>query len=88
VKEYKLVGPAENVSNADAKCPACPGDGKRVQPGSIPETCSVCGGTGKIPGLAKQVNDAAAEGWVVSAAYAVGTQAHAHAVWMERDKQP
>ena len=86
MKEYKLIGPASNLSHGDAKCSACPGDGKRMQPGSSPEPCSVCAGTGKISGLAKQVNDAAAEGWVVSAAYSVGTHGHAHAVWMEREK--
>jgi hypothetical protein len=86
VKEYRLVGPAENLSNQDAKCPICSGSGKRVQPGSTPDTCSTCAGTGKTSGLVKQVNDAAADGWVVSGGYAVGTQAHAHVVWMERDK--
>ena len=88
MKEYKLIGPVENVSDADVKCPACPGSGTRTQPGSTPDKCSVCSGTGKIPGLMKQVNDAAAEGWVVVAHNTDGGSfGRKHFVTMERDKQ-
>jgi hypothetical protein len=87
MKEYKKIGPVQNISESDAKCPACPGDGKRVQPGSSPDTCSVCSGTGKIPGLLKQINDAAAEGWVFASHVMVGHPADNHLVIMERDKQ-
>jgi DnaJ-class molecular chaperone len=86
VKEYKTVGPTANISETDSKCPACPGDGKRMQPGSSPETCSVCSGTGKVAGLVKQLNDAAAEGWTVSTHTMVGHPAINHLVIMERDK--
>ena len=87
MKEYRLIGPATNLSAGDAKCFACPGDGKRVQPGSMPEECSVCKGTGKIPGLLKQINDAAAEGWVYAGSHETGTPGNpAHLVFMEREK--
>jgi len=86
-KEYKMIGPVQNVADSDVKCSACPGDGKRVQPGSVPETCSVCGGKGKIPGLIKQLNDAATEGWsVVTHTADGGSSGRQHIVIMEREK--
>jgi hypothetical protein len=87
VKEYKLIGPVQNVSADLVKCPACPGDGTRTQPGSIPDKCSVCAGIGKIAGLMKLLNDAAAEGWVVvTHTTDGGSSARQHFVTMERDK--
>jgi hypothetical protein len=84
--EYKIVGPSENLSAGPVKCHVCQGNGKRIaSPGSIPEVCAKCEGTGSYHGLLAQVNEAAAEGWRVVASHGVGQPATNHVFVMERE---
>jgi hypothetical protein len=85
-KEYKYVGPTENISTSDARCPGCGGSGMRQQLGSVPDRCSVCGGSGTIPGLLKQINDAAEDGWEVVTHTLVGHPPTKHMVILGREK--
>jgi hypothetical protein len=87
MKEYKYVGPTENISTGDGKCPGCNGSGMRQQLGQVPDKCTVCSGTGKIPGLMKQINEAAADGWEVVTHTLVGHPPTKHMVMMGREKQ-
>jgi len=86
-QEYKYVGPTENISSGDGRCPGCGGSGIRQQTGQVPAKCSVCGGSGTIPGLMKQINDAAAEGWELVTHTLVGHPPTKHMVIMTREKQ-
>ena len=87
MKEYKYVGPTENIGSGDAKCPGCNGSGQRQQTGHVPSTCTVCGGDGKVPGLFKSINQAAAEGWEIVTHTLVGHPPTKHMVIMGREKQ-
>ena len=84
--EYKTIGPHQNIGGAQIQCTGgCQGKGSiPLSTGSI--KCELCGGTGKIDGLLKQLNDAGAEGWhVVSHQFGLGHGGQNHIFVVERE---
>ena len=83
--EYKTIGPHQNIGGAQIPCTGgCGGKGSIAMPnGNLP--CVLCGGTGKIDGLLKQLNDAGAEGWHVVSHQLVGNPAIHHVFVVERE---
>ncbi len=82
--EYKTIGPHQNMGGAQITCTGCSGKGSSpVANGNL--TCALCGGTGKIDGLLKQLNDAGAEGWHVVSHALVGHPPIHHLFVVERE---